>query len=69
MTYELRHKTHPRCSECSAPFEEYNSNDVVCSDVCARARKVRLQRERREKKYAEALARARKWYEERRAAD
>ena len=48
MDYELNQKYHPACSECEKPFTEYNSNDRVCSDECAQARKSRLQRERRD---------------------
>jgi hypothetical protein len=65
MSWKRRKKFEPFCSECKKPFLEYNSNDVVCSDECARARKTRLQRERRDaglpKNVLERRQRMRPW--------
>ncbi len=65
MSWKRRKKFEPFCSECKKPFREYNNNDVVCSDECARARKTRLQRERRDKAYNEGLARNAEWNRQR----
>jgi hypothetical protein len=67
MGYELSGKQKPACEECGKHYTEYNSNDRVCSNECARARKTRLQRERRQEGIRTANERATAWYKQQRA--
>jgi hypothetical protein len=65
MSWKRAKKFEPFCSECKKPFREYNNNDVVCSDECARVRKTRLQQKRRDaglpKDVLERRKRMRRW--------
>lgn len=63
MSYELSCHITRRCSECNAEMHSgygndpalphlFNTRQQVCSPACARARKSRLQAERRKIRYA-----------------
>jgi hypothetical protein len=64
MTRQYR-GTADTCSECGAPCRERSYGSQTCGDECAKARKHRLQRERREKARHDAkVSKAVAWYRE-----
>jgi hypothetical protein len=66
MSYQTTDPITWPCSECGQDFDTHTVNKTTCGPACARARKTRLQRERRDASAAQRGKEAAAWYEEQR---
>lgn len=62
MSYQMSDPVIRKCSECGKTYETRTVNTETCSPSCARTRKTRLQKERREAEYARRREESARWF-------